>query len=89
MRQTTIITSTLLCLGLASSPNLLAEISINPPVTPQVQPANPSTAPNATAPNEATTEPTAPPVATSLATDILPEITAADGSDPNFLCFLF
>ena len=83
MRQTAIITSTLLCLGLASSPNLLAEISINPPVTPQVQPANPSTAPNATAPNEATTEPTAPPVATSLATDILPEITAADGSDPR------
>ena len=41
MQKTTIITSTLLCLGLASSPNLLAEISINPP--PVAQPATPVT----------------------------------------------
>jgi S1-C subfamily serine protease len=87
MRQTTIITSTLLCLGIASSSNLLAEISINPPVTPQVQPATP-TAPNAgaTSPDSSVTAPkeaTAPPVATSLATEALPEITAADGSDPR------
>lgn len=39
MRKTTIITSTLLCLGLASSPSLLAEIGINPPAAPAAQPA--------------------------------------------------
>ena len=43
MRQTTIITSTLLCIGLASSPSLLAEISITPP--PSI--AQPTTTPTA------------------------------------------
>lgn len=89
MHKTTIISSTLLCLGLASSPNLLAEIGLNPPVAAPhtVQPAVPApTAPTAPAvPDARTPNPieagvTPPPPAVEEA-ETIP--VPADGNDPR------
>ena len=79
MRQTTIITSTLLCLGLATSPSLLAEISINPP--PLEQPAIPATQTGIAPQDGRTADPVpesneAPPTDNAAVDDSLPEVTA-------------
>ncbi len=87
MRQTTLITSTFLCLGLAISPSLLAEISLNPPVSPPAtQAVTPAPAP--AAPDTATPQtpaPAASSVETRSNTAPLEDavITAPDGSDPR------
>jgi len=87
MRQTTLITSTFLCLGLAISPSLLAEISLNPPISPPAtQAVTPAPAP--AAPDTATPEtpaPAASSVETSSNTAPLEDevITTPDGSDPR------
>lgn len=87
MRQTTLITSTFLCLGLAISPSLLAEISLNPPVSPPAtQAVTPAPAP--AAPDTATPEtptPAASSVEASSNTAPLEDevITTPDGSDPR------
>ncbi|OQX05910.1 MAG: peptidase S1 [Thiothrix lacustris] len=88
MRQTTLITQTFLCLGLAISPSLLAEISINPPVSP---PATQAVTP---VPSPATTaEPAAPEVPAPVASEVEASassapledeiVTAPDGADPR------
>jgi S1-C subfamily serine protease len=88
MRQTTLITRTFLCLGLAISPSLLAEISINPPIAPPatqtVTPAPAPAAPTDTAMPEAPA-PTASSVEANVNSTPLEDevVTTPDGSDPR------
>ncbi|WP_093066466.1 S1C family serine protease [Thiothrix caldifontis] len=87
MRQTTIITRTFLCLGLAISPSLLAEISITPPLTPPatqtVTPPPAATTPTDTAVTPESPAPTQaePSVSMTVLEDDVPP--TQDGSDPR------
>lgn len=88
MRQTTLITSTFLCLGLAISPSLLAEISLNPPVSPPAtQAVTPAPAP--AAPTDTVMPETSAPAANAVeaSTNIAPledeVVTTPDGADPR------
>ncbi|MDD5391929.1 MAG: serine protease [Thiothrix sp.] len=81
MRQTIIIPAAIFCLGLASSPNLLAEIDVHPPVT-EAQPATTQPAPPAipgnAAPQEGRTPKPAPETSVVLP---LPDTTATASTD--------
>ncbi|MEZ5452039.1 MAG: serine protease [Thiothrix sp.] len=84
MRKTTIITAAALCLGLASSPALLAEIGLTPaPTTAEPQTAAPAdeATPERRTPNPVETGVYAPPPAED--TDAPPEETASIPTDAN------
>lgn len=96
MHKTTIITATIFSLGLLSSPNLLAEIGINPAtpapaaqqITPQANPA--ASAPEGQVPAKppatpATTEavPAAPDATAALDSALEPLTTDQQGNDPR------
>ncbi|WGZ94022.1 MAG: serine protease [Candidatus Thiothrix putei] len=86
MRQTTLITRTFLCLGLAISPSLLAEINIAPPLSP---PATQAVMPAPAVPAEPAVSEAPTPVANEVeaSTSNTPledeVVTTPDGSDPR------
>ncbi|UOG92227.1 MAG: trypsin-like peptidase domain-containing protein [Candidatus Thiothrix sulfatifontis] len=86
MRQTTLITRTFLCLGLAISPSLLAEISINPPLSP---PATQAVTPVPAVPAEPAVSEAPAPVANEVEASVSSApledevVTTPDGSDPR------
>ena len=80
MRHTIIIPTALLCLGLASSTAVLAEIAINPPPVPSVQQPS-TTAP--TAPANTASAPATPAAAPVPVGELVPDTTPADGIDPR------
>ncbi|MDQ5769082.1 S1C family serine protease [Thiothrix subterranea] len=86
MRQTTLITRTFLCLGLAISPSLLAEINITPPLSP---PATQAVTPAPAVPAEPAVSEAPAPVANEVeaSTSNTPledeVVTTPDGFDPR------